>query len=61
MNLDVVMKVFAYAVLPGVMAWVGNHLATRVVQESRKRKMYKAAFTSLFVIFVVLTWIVIEV
>jgi hypothetical protein len=46
----VTLKVVAYGVVPFVMAWIGNHLAAVEIQESKRRRMYRIAFSLLAVV-----------
>lgn len=58
MNPDIVLKVVGYAVVPLVMAWIGNHLASQVVEDIRRRRMYRGAFIVLVVVGIVGSWLV---
>lgn len=49
------LKVVAYAVIPLVMAWAGNHLAAEGVQDPKRRRMYRVAFVVLALIGIGLT------
>jgi uncharacterized protein YsxB (DUF464 family) len=58
MSPDVLLKVAAYAVIPLVMAVIGNNLASEVIQDAKRRRMYKGVFIVLAAIGVVGTWLV---
>jgi hypothetical protein len=58
MSPDVLLKVIGYAVIPLVMAWIGNSLASEAIQDPKRRRWYKGAFIGLVVIGLVVTWLV---
>ena len=58
MSPDVLLKVIGYAVIPLVMAWIGNSLAAEATQDPKRRRWYKGAFIGLVVIGLVVTWLV---
>jgi len=51
MRPDILLKVIGYAVIPLTMAWIGNHLASKVYDnEPKRRLMYRAAFFVLVIV-----------
>jgi len=58
MNPDILLKVLGYAVVPLVMAWIGNHLASKVIEDKRRRNMYRGAFFILVFLGIAFTWLV---
>jgi hypothetical protein len=58
LQLGVWAKVVAYAIVPLVMAWMGNRLAAEAISDVRRRRRYNAGFIVCVVIGVVGTLIV---
>jgi hypothetical protein len=58
MTSDILLKVLGYAVIPLVMAGIGNNLASEVIHNPRRRKMYRSAFLVLVILGISGAWIV---